>query len=305
MLVNYQGHPTQLPQENDEISTEYPGQVAAVLYNKIPSLQFAAYFNGAIGDVSMHGYKGYFQAIYQTLMEKMNIDWKSASKQQRREFIKNVRRIPKDPSIHAKAMRFAFQQVEELGKVIANYVIEALPHISTAPLTALNAKRKFIFPEAMRIKPIPSRWDLYKGFRAKTQLFQSEFMNRIRIVGLLYGYWLLNGRPLPMLNLRVQGGKYYHQTELQLFQLNDIVWFASPGEPFIMYSDLLSLRVPGKKIFFNCMANDTCGYIFPWSFHVRGGYEQTFSFDMLYGQYLLKTFTSQLNSLFEGNEHKD
>jgi hypothetical protein len=72
---------------------------------------------------------------------------------------------------------------------------------------------------------------------------------------------------------------------------------SSPGEPFYLYQELLLYQIPGKKGFFTNMANDTCGYIFPWSFHVEGGYELTFSFDALYGEYLLKTFQSELNLL--------
>jgi hypothetical protein len=299
ILVNYQGHPTQLPQSNNIISTEYPGQVAEALYRHYPNLPFAAYFNGFIGDVSIPGYKGYFSYIWKALMEKAGLDWQTMTKEQRKMFIRKIKRAPRDPQINKEAMDFAFKEVEALGEKFAEYVIGCIDKIATSKIEQVVVHRRFLFPEAFRIIPIRKRVQYYKSLYAKLLLVQNEFLNKLRIAGLLYGYYLMNGRPLAMLNLKRNGHKFLHQTEAYVFKINDIYWFASPGEPFIMYSDLLSNMVPDQKAFFNCMANDTCGYIFPWSFHVRGGYEQTFSFDMLYGKYLLKTFKEELAKILK------
>jgi hypothetical protein len=298
ILVNYQGHPTQLPQSNHEMSPEYPGAVAKLLYKQYPGLKFAAYFNGASGDVSIAGYKGYMTFRYKEEMEKMHLDWKTATKAQRKEFIRQVGKLHPEPGSHWRAMEYAFEQVDELGAVFVKYITPILDSIPTQPLTKLISHRRFIFPEAGRIKPIGPRMRFYKSLHGKLKMLQDEFVNRLRIIGLLYGYFLANGQYLAMVNIRKNGRKVVHQTEIQIFEMNDILWLASPGEPFTMYSDLLRIRVPERKAFFISMANDTCGYIFPWSFHVQGGYEQTFSFDMLYGEYLLRTFYSELDKIF-------
>jgi len=266
VLVNYQGHPTQLPQSNSNIYPEYPGAIAKALSTKIPGLQYGAYFNGAIGDVSIAGYRGYHHAI-------------------------------NTGKTHEDAMHFAIENIQKMGNDIVDYVIEALPQISTSPLTYIAASRRFLLPKVGRIRPIRDRMKFYHGLKSKLFLLWKEFKNALRVGALLYGYEIMNGRPLAMLNVRRTKMGTVHQTELYVFKLNDIIWFSSPGEPFSIYQKKLFAKVPQQKAFMNCMANDTCGYIFPWSFHVQEGYETSFSFDMLFGEYLYKTFSQELAKL--------
>ncbi len=91
--------------------------------------------------------------------------------------------------------------------------------------------------------------------------------------------------------------KYVFKNELYLFKINDIIWFGSPGEPFSTYQEQLIQLVPEKKAFFNSMANDSSGYIFPWKFYAVGGYETTFGYDMLFGEELFKIFKAELAKL--------
>ena len=115
-------------------------------------------------------------------------------------------------------------------------------------------------------------------------------------MGLFYGYKLINRRDLPMLNIIKNGRKTLHQTELQMVQLNDITWVATPGEPFLVYQERFLNSLPGRRGFFTNML-ETCGYIFPWSFHVMGGYEETFSYDFLFGEYLDKSIRESFQKL--------
>ena len=297
VLINYQGHPTQLPQVNSDISTEYPGQVATTLYKALPNLQFAAYFNGAIGDVSIRGFKGYWGHKVRSFMKKENVEWAGirGDKKMWKKYRKTIRN--KNDELHREAMEYSFNHIVELGQRFTNLVLPIIEDIPTKPITQLIVSRRFVFPEINRSKPIRPRLKLYKSLHGKLRMLFHEFKSHLRINAMLYGYKFFNWREFPMLNLRKNGRTTLHQTELQVFKINDIVWLACPGEPFLMYSDILLGQIPGRKGFFSSMANDTCGYIFPWSFHVRGGYEESFSFDFLFGQYILKLFTAELKKI--------
>jgi hypothetical protein len=268
VIVNYQAHPTQLPQENSDISAEYPGAIVRALYNKIPDLQFGSYFNGAIGDVSPIGHREYSRAMLQ-----------GKSK--------------------FAAMEEALNSLQKMGNEIIDCVLQTLDSIEVEPISNVVVHRRFLFPEVFREKPFWNRLKRYKTLKGKLFLIWREFRTKMRIGFLTYGYWFFNTRPLPMLNIRKNGMKLVHQTELYVFKINDIVWFSAPGEPFSLYQQQLFEMVPEKKAFFNCMANDTCGYIFPWDFYVKGGYELTFSFDMLFGEYLLHTFKQELKKILQ------
>ena len=271
VIVNYQGNPTQLPQENSDFSAEYPGAICRALFQHIPHLQFGTYFNGFIGDVSASGYKGFYHAI----LEGKNKE---------------------------EAIQVALDGVQRLGNEIVDVIMPVLDSIPVKPISNVSVHRRFIFPEVFREKPFHERLKHYKTIRGKLHLFYREFRTAMRVGFLIYGYWAINGRPLPMLNILKNGRKLHHQTELYVYQINDLTWFCSPGEPFSMYQEKLTNLVPEHKAFFNCMANDTCGYIFPWDFYVKGGYEITFSYDMLFGQYLYKTFKEELLKV-QNEEH--
>ena len=294
VIVNYQGHPTQLPQVNSDISTEYPGQVAESLHKQIPSLKYASYFNGAIGDVSITGYKGYFHYKIEKMMKDTGKTWKELVVDER----KKIRReLHKKGNMHEEAMKYALNQIETLGKDIATYVINALDSTPCEPLTILKSRRRYLFAKVGRIKSIRSRIKWYKGIKSKLFLLWYEFKQRLRIAALFYGYYLMNGRFLPMLNVKINNKQLLHQTEIQVFRFNDFYWFAAPGEPFLEYQEYLFKRTPNHKAFFSNMANDTCGYIFPWSFYARGGYETTFSYDMQLGKEMVLMFENELKEL--------
>lgn len=265
VIVNYQAHPTQLPANNANIHPEYPGMVARVLQELRPGLEFAAYFNGAAGDVTILGYKGY-----------------------------HVKRI-RDGATHEEAMDYAVDMVKQLATRIAAPVLEAVDDVATRPLEHVDIARKFVFPRVGRIKSVWNRLQHYKTFRGKTHLLLNEARDALRR-GILFDlYRLVNRRHLPMLNIVKNGRRRHHATEIFAVKLNDITWFSSPGEPFIMYQKKL-FHLTDHKAFFSQM-NETCGYIYPWDFYVKGGYEKFFSFDALFGKYLLDAFIGLLGKL--------
>jgi hypothetical protein len=45
------------------------------------------------------------------------------------------------------------------------------------------------------------------------------------------------------------------------------------------------------------MANDTMGYIFPWSFHIGGGYEKTFGIDPTFGKRLFEQMAREIKKM--------
>jgi len=266
IVVNYQAHPTQMPGGNADIHPEYPGMVAKALFKYYPSLQFAAYFNGASGDVTIHGYKGYWMKRH------------------------------RDHASHDDSMAYSIKLVEDLGQRFADLVIKAIDDVHVEPVTTVDVRRRFLFPRIGRVRSVWNRLGLYKTASGKSRMLLHEFRDAIRI-GLFHDlYKLVNGRFLPMLNIVMNGRQVHHQTELFVARINDIYWFSSPGEPFIEYQAKLSKKVPAGKFFFSQM-NETCGYIYPWSFYVTGGYEKFFSFDALFGEYLLKTFKDTLDSM--------
>jgi hypothetical protein len=265
IIVNYQAHPTQMPGYNADIHPEYPGLVAKLLFARYPALKFAAYFNGASGDVTIHGYKGGYHHAGQSGED---------------------------------ALANATKTVELLGQRFADLVIAAIDDVTTEPVTSVEVRRRFIFPRIGRVRSVWNRLPLYKTLGGKSRMLLHEFRDAIRI-GIFYDlYHLLNQRYLPMLNIVKNGRHAHHQTELFVARINDIYWFSSPGEPFIMYQEALAKLVPSGKYVFSQM-NETCGYIYPWSFYVHGGYEKFFSFDALFGEYLLSTFRQTLDKFVQ------
>ncbi|MHA1684675.1 MAG: hypothetical protein ACTSUE_27300 [Promethearchaeota archaeon] len=265
IIVNYQGHPTQLPSRNSDIHPEYPGMVAKGLHDAFPGLQFACYINGAAGDVSILGYKGYLG--------------------------KNMGAGPRE-----EAMLRAMKKVEVLGNQFVTYVAGAIDAVKTSPLVSIKGRRRFIFPRIGRIRSIEPRIKYYKGLKGKVKLIMGELKNAIRIAIFHDLYKLVNGRTLPMLNTIKNSRQTLHQTELFVYKINDITWFSSPGEPFYMYQEHLFSKLPNGKGIFSQMS-ETCGYIYPWSFYVKGGYELFFSFDALFGEYLYNRFLETLESV--------
>jgi hypothetical protein len=266
IIVNYQAHPTQLPGKNADMHPEYPGMVAKALYKQYPDLQYAAYFNGASGDVTIHGYKGYWAKKYH------------------------------EHASDADAMDYAVKVVEDLGQKFADLVIKSIDAVPVEPVTTVDVQRRFVFPRIGRVKPVWNRLKFYPNWKHKSRILLREFRDMLR-VGIFHDFYkFMNGRYLPMLNIFFNGRQTHHQTELFVARINDMYWFSSPGEPFITYQENLFNNVPSKKAFFSQM-NETCGYIFPWNFYVQGGYEKFFSFDALFGKYMYKVFKNTLKRL--------
>ncbi len=266
IIVNYQAHPTQLPARNANIHPEYPGIVAKALYQKRPGLEFAAYFNGFAGDVTIHGFKGFFYAMH------------------------------RDGKSYKDAMNHAVELVEKLGNIFADHVLAAVDGVNTEPITTLAVKRHYIFPRVGRIKSVWSRFKYYKGPGQKIRLLLREFRDALR-VGLFHDFYkFINGRYLPMLNIITNGRRVHHQTEIFVIRLNDIYWFSAPGEPFVTYQRNLMRHVASGKHIFSQMS-ETCGYIYPWNFYVEGGYEKFFSFDALFGRYLYDSLLATYKQL--------
>ena len=232
----------------------------------LPDLKFAAYFNGAAGDVTIWGYKGYFVSR------------------------------KREGKSHEEAMQYAVGLIEELGEKIAQRVIDEIDAVPVEPITHLHVNRRFIFPRVGRIKSIWQRMKYYKTLDSKIRLLMKEARDALRI-GVLHDlYKIVNGRYLPMLNIIKNGRRVHHQTEIFVAQINDITWFSAPGEPFIRYQKSLFEKLPNNKGFFSQM-NETCGYIYPWSFYVKGGYEKFFSFDALFGRYMHQVFAQQVQKI--------
>jgi hypothetical protein len=255
VIMNYQAHPTQMPGQTATIHPEYPGSVAKALLASLPGLRFAAYFNGAAGDVTIYGYKA---------------DARTSNQEE--------------------ALAREVRTNEELGARFVDLVVPALDDVATKPLTSIDVQRTFIFPKVGRVKPIVGRLKLYRGISAKSHVLLTEFKDRLRLLVL---YSLASKT---ILNIIRNGRTKHHQTEVIVARINDITWFSTPGEPFLDYQDKIFDRLPNGKGIFSQM-NETCGYIFSWSSYVLGGYEKFFSFDALFGRYLLDSLVSTLGKL--------
>ena len=291
LLVNYQAHPTQLPQINTILSSEYPGQVAEYLMKTKPDLEFAAYFNGAIGNVSTSGRGGYFWEKYTKYLEEQNLVHSELVKNHE-EYLKVLKLVQRKKlgKCHEFGLDSAFKAVDEYAKAFGDFVLDAESDVKMEPITALYSSRKFMFQKIGRSKSLLPRLKHYNSLKDKHLIVLKELKNKIRMWLLADLYKLINGRSIPMLNIIKNGAHDYHQTEIQMFKINDINWLSAPGEPFYEYQDeLLNKKLNGRG-FFNSMGNDTCGYIFPWRFYVQGGYEVGFSFDMFFGRDLKSNF---------------
>ncbi|MFX0103460.1 MAG: hypothetical protein ACFFCS_28115, partial [Candidatus Hodarchaeota archaeon] len=179
-------------------------------------------------------------------------------------------------------------------KKIVEHVAEAIDEVKTEPIKIVKAQRRFLFPVVGRKKKrVFTRLKYYHDFRHKMSVLRFELYNKLKLFILNQFYGFLNRRTLPMINVMKKGRKIHHQTELFVFRINDFYWLASPGEPFYVYQERLLNLIPTKKGFFSEMT-ESCGYIYPWSFYVKRGYEIFFSFDALFGEYLMNVFKEEI-----------
>jgi hypothetical protein len=255
VLINHNGHPTQMVGWNTKFSGEYPAMVARALHEKYPGLKFGAFFNGASGNVSARKYGGYFAAI-------------RAGKAQ-------------DEAIDA-----VYQTIVEHGRILVNYAAATINETPVAPLTTLRVAAPPFYSVLGRTRPLHERLQHYKTFRGRAKVWSKELGMKLKIRLWRGLHRLVNRTEFPFLTIRTVGHVILHRTDFFVAQLNDFYWLWVPGEPFYLYQEQFFAQVPTKKAFFVQMTNDTCGYIFPFAFHVRGGYEETFSFDMLFGEKL-------------------
>ncbi len=267
LLINYQGHPTQLPQINTKMSAEYPGQVVRAAFETFPDLEFATYFNGFCGDVSIKGYTRFLQHYHAGLSKD-------------------------------EAMEKAMEGLYDLGMEINSKIKEVLSTVPVEPLETLECLSRPILVKVGGTKPLKPRLKYYPTFVSKINAFIKDFKANLTFYALYRVLSFFRKDDFSLLRVIKDGFRLYHHTQYQVFKLNDFVIVGSPGEPFLKYQRYLDLHIPSKKRFFIEMANDTMGYIYPWTFHVQGGYEKTFGIDSTLGSRMFTRIARDLLKIF-------
>ena len=208
LLVNYQGHPTLMPQANTKVSGEYPAKFVQAIHKKLPELKFAAYYNGFCGDVSLN-------------LPRSKMNW---------GFLK----MPKSERSDA-----VYKILEVLGDFMADSIVEAVKNTECKPLKDLDVIAKSMVAEFGRIKPWNQRKKLYKGLATKTRAKLRDLEVRL-LFTLLYGFIRFFRKDrFPILNVKRQRCKLFHITQFQIFKFNEILMVCLPGEPFILYKKYL------------------------------------------------------------------
>ncbi len=266
LLMNYQGHPTHMPQLNTKVTGEYPSTLVQTLYKDYPTLKFASYFNGFCGDVSISSHKSFFQYI---------ISGKSKE----------------------EAMDLAHEQLFELGKLMVATLKEGIESTRCTRLDSLKVVSKPVIAEIGRVKPWSQRKLWYKGLTEKAKAIIKDFKVKALYISLYAILRVFRTDRFPLLNIYRKKWKFYHVTEFQLFKMNDILIASAPGEPFLIYKKFLESHTKKHHLICVEMANDTMGYIFPWSFHIVGGYEKTFGIDPTFGKRLFERMAREIVKL--------
>ena len=179
----------------------------------------------------------------------------------------------------------SFKRAQEIGGSIAKNAWKLAQNIETKEVKKVNINYKVLY--------IPAK-NILLNISLKNQLMNLIFIFKLKLFMILrkisnlsnYNFITKNGVKL--------------KTEIQVLQINDIIFSTLPGEFFLNLGEKILDKSPSNNTFIIELANDCAGYFFSIPDYVEGGYESILSFCPVGGTYI----TNQLINLIKKTNSK-
>jgi len=178
-----------------------------------------------------------------------------------------------------------FKRASEIGGIIAKTAWNLAKTINTQDVSKLKIAHEDLLVPTNDI-PLKSLWkkiSVNALFKFKFKLLMS-----LRKIGNLLNYNFI----------KTKDG-YKLKTEIQVIQVNDILFPTLPGEFFINLGEKILQNSPTKNTFIIELANDCAGYFFSIPDYIEGGYEPVMSLCPLGGTYISNKLIKLINKTYE------
>ncbi|MDQ3665313.1 MAG: neutral/alkaline non-lysosomal ceramidase N-terminal domain-containing protein [Acidobacteriota bacterium] len=234
VLINYSCHPTVLGPDNLLVTGDFPSFAIEQIEKHIGPDGFAMFVNGTQGNISM-GHSSELSAIGVITPGR------------------------------------TFERAAELGHLLADATLFALPDIATNDAPALNA---LTIPVNLPLKNYPPLEEVIKSLRDADDLLarltaegappeQIMPAKTQRLYASITNFYAREALDLPDRHLPI---------ELQGFRLGDAAFVAIPGEVFVEIGLTLKRQLPHMTFVFG-IANGYIGYLPTREAYAAGGYE--------------------------------
>jgi len=234
VLINYSCHPTVLGPDNLLVTGDFPNFAVEQLEKSIGPDGFAMFVNGTQGNISM-GHSSELSAIGVITPGR------------------------------------TFERAAELGHLLADATLDALPGIATSDAPALHS---LTIPVNLPLKNYPPLEQAIKSLQDADELLakltsEGAPPDRImpaktqRLYASITNFYAGEARALPDGHLPI---------ELQGFRVGDAAFIAVPGEVFVEIGLTIKRRV-SQRTFVVGIANGYIGYVPTREAYATGGYE--------------------------------
>ncbi|MHA1269932.1 MAG: neutral/alkaline non-lysosomal ceramidase N-terminal domain-containing protein [Candidatus Helarchaeota archaeon] len=178
----------------------------------------------------------------------------------------------------------SFKRAWEIGSSIARTAWDLAQKITTKEIDRINVHYKQLL---VPIDDIIEKNTLKNHLKHIFFQLKQKLMMGLRKIGNLSNYnFIKTSTGLKM------------KTEIQLIQINDILFPALPGEFFLNLGEKILNESPSKNTFLIELANDCAGYFFSISDYFEGGYEQSMSFCPKGGTYIINKMIKLIKSSY-------
>lgn len=248
LIINYACHGTVLPSDNRKITADYIGYINDIIEKISNNQVFSIYFNGTCGDLNPN-------------LFDLNIPVEEIDKSL----------IYDGPG----AAKGTFKRAREIGESIANISWDLAQKIETKKVEIFKIINKEIL--------VPLN-DFIHDRSLKTQLLHVFFKIKN---GLFLFFHKKNIGNITNFNFIKTENVIKMKTEINLLQINDILFPTLPGEFFLNLGEKILNNTPSSNTFIIELVNDSAGYFFSLKDYIEGGYETIMSFSPIGGTYII------------------
>jgi len=182
-----------------------------------------------------------------------------------------------------KGAKGSFKRAYEIGSSIAKTAWELSKKIQTNPIEKIDVISKDIY---IPIKNILLKHDFKSLLSYTLSILRLKLLLSLRKISNLSYY-----------NFIKINNEWKLKTEIQLFQINDILFPTLPGEFFLNLGEKILANSPTDKTFLVELANDCAGYFFSLDDFLEGGYEPSMSVSPLGGTYVVNKIIKLLRNV--------